>query len=121
MTRVATYPCIQRRHVMYEICLRCAGPEDEPHLFDGRTHGTIVPARGDPGFGWDPIFQPDGFNLTFAEMEKEVKNTISHRCDAAMRCMLRDRVRMEHMLVIQILGFISIDWGLKPDVAIMAQ
>ena len=46
----------------------------------GRTHGLIVPARGDLEFGWDPIFQPDGFDLTFAEMDKEVKNTISHRC-----------------------------------------
>ena len=55
------------------------GPDDEPHLFSGRTHGKIVPARGDPGFGWDPIFQPDGFDETFAEMDKTVKNTISHR------------------------------------------
>lgn len=35
--------------------------------------------RGDNKFGWDPIFQPDGFDGTFAEMEAEVKNSISHR------------------------------------------
>lgn len=55
------------------------GPEYDPLVFVGRTPGTIVPARGDNQFGWDPIFQPDGFQETYAEMDKAVKNTISHR------------------------------------------
>jgi inosine triphosphate pyrophosphatase len=55
------------------------GPGDEPRLFVGRTHGRIVPARGPPDFGWDPVFQPDGFDATYAEMDKGVKNGISHR------------------------------------------
>lgn len=55
------------------------GPEYEPLIFIGRTHGAIVPARGPTDFGWDPIFLPDGFKETYAEMEKSVKNTISHR------------------------------------------
>lgn len=55
------------------------GPEYEPIVFVGRTHGTIVPARGACDFGWDPIFQPEGFQETYAEMEKAIKNTISHR------------------------------------------
>ncbi len=38
-----------------------AGPEYEPLVFVGRTEGRIVAARGPPEFGWDPIFQPDGF------------------------------------------------------------
>ena len=50
--------------------------------------GTIVAARGPPDFGWDPIFQPEGFNLTYAEMESSAKNTISHRYKAL--CALRD-------------------------------
>ena len=50
--------------------------------------GTIVAARGPPDFGWDPIFQPQGFSLTYAEMESEVKNSISHRYKAL--CALRD-------------------------------
>jgi inosine triphosphate pyrophosphatase len=55
-------------------------PEKEPKTFIGKCHGKIVPPRGPPNsFGWDPIFQPDGFDETFAEMSKEVKNTISHR------------------------------------------
>eukprot|EP00887_Chlorella_sp_A99_P005129 scaffold25.g5129.t1 len=55
------------------------GPEFEPVVFVGRTAGRVVPARGPPEFGWDPIFQPDGFQETYAEMDKAVKNTISHR------------------------------------------
>ncbi|KAG1805755.1 inosine triphosphate pyrophosphatase-like protein [Suillus variegatus] len=56
-----------------------AGPGTEPILFEGRTDGTIVPARGPGDFGWDPIFQPKGFDQTYAEMSKEQKNVISHR------------------------------------------
>lgn len=55
------------------------GPEYEPRVFVGRTAGSIVPARGPTDFGWDPIFQPEGFEETYAEMDKSVKNTISHR------------------------------------------
>lgn len=55
------------------------GPGIEPLVFVGRTEGRIVPARGPGDFGWDPIFQPDGFEETYAEMNSEVKNTISHR------------------------------------------
>lgn len=55
------------------------GPEVEPLVFVGRTPGRIVPARGPPDFGWDPIFEPDGFERTYAELDKDIKNTISHR------------------------------------------
>jgi len=51
----------------------------EPNIFVGRTPGKIVPARGDNNFGWDPIFQPDGFEETYAQMDKKIKNKISHR------------------------------------------
>jgi len=54
-------------------------PETEPIIFDGRTPGKIVPAQGDNNFGWDPVFMPDGFQETYAEMDKDVKNSISHR------------------------------------------
>jgi inosine triphosphate pyrophosphatase len=54
-------------------------PDAEPLVFAGRTEGRIVPARGPPNFGWDPIFEPEGFDQTFAEMTKETKNSISHR------------------------------------------
>jgi inosine triphosphate pyrophosphatase len=56
------------------------GPGDEPIVFSGRTDGRIVAARGDNNFGWDPIFAPDGFGgETYATMDTEVKNGISHR------------------------------------------
>ncbi|KAF6254995.1 inosine triphosphate pyrophosphatase-like protein [Scenedesmus sp. NREL 46B-D3] len=55
------------------------GPGAEPVTFVGRTEGAVVPARGPADFGWDPVFQPDGYQETYAEMDKGVKNTISHR------------------------------------------
>mmetsp|Transcript_11724 Transcript_11724/g.17763 ORF Transcript_11724/g.17763 Transcript_11724/m.17763 type:complete len:631 (+) Transcript_11724:59-1951(+) len=61
---------------------------DEPLLFVGRCHGQIVPARGPNAFGWDPIFQPDGYSETYAEMASTVKNTISHRYRSL--CALKD-------------------------------
>jgi len=57
----------------------CEGPGIAPITFVGQAHGKIVSARGPLDFGWDPIFQPDGFTTTFAEMPKEEKNKISHR------------------------------------------
>ncbi|KAH6572514.1 hypothetical protein BASA50_010678 [Batrachochytrium salamandrivorans] len=57
-------------------------PGKDPILFQGRTEGCIVPARGPTVFGWDAVFQPDGFDLTFAEMDKNIKNSISHRYKA---------------------------------------
>ncbi|KAG2487061.1 hypothetical protein HYH03_014307 [Edaphochlamys debaryana] len=55
------------------------GPDTEPIVFVGRTPGRIVPARGPSDFGWDPVFEPEGFSETYAEMDKDTKNKISHR------------------------------------------
>jgi inosine triphosphate pyrophosphatase len=52
---------------------------DKPVLFDGRCAGSIVPPAGDSHFGWDPIFKPDGFEETYAQMSSSVKSDISHR------------------------------------------
>ena len=57
----------------------CAGPGQEALTFDGRVPGKIVPARGPPDFGWDPVFLPDGYTETYAEMSKDVKTGMSHR------------------------------------------
>jgi non-canonical purine NTP pyrophosphatase (RdgB/HAM1 family) len=51
----------------------------ENKYFEGIVKGKIVEPRGESDFGWDPIFIPDGFNKTFAEMGVEEKNKISHR------------------------------------------
>ena len=57
----------------------CESADSEPVLFVGKCEGTIVAPRGENMFGWDPIFQPKGFEQTFAEMDLEEKNKISHR------------------------------------------
>ena len=49
------------------------------HFFEGAIKGRIVSPRGDNAFGWDPIFMPEGYDKTFAEMSKEEKNKISMR------------------------------------------
>ncbi|MCD7713589.1 MAG: non-canonical purine NTP diphosphatase [Prevotella sp.] len=55
----------------------------EEHLFEGIVEGQIATAkRGERGFGYDPVFIPDGYNLTFAELGADIKNRISHRARA---------------------------------------
>ncbi|MDY6256962.1 MAG: non-canonical purine NTP diphosphatase [Bacteroidaceae bacterium] len=57
--------------------------EGETHFFDGVVEGHIITEkRGDGGFGYDPLFIPDGYDKTFAELGNEVKNGISHRARA---------------------------------------
>ncbi|NXQ27430.1 ITPA pyrophosphatase, partial [Alaudala cheleensis] len=66
----------------YALCtfaFSSGNPEEPVRLFKGQTHGMIVEPRGPRDFGWDPCFQPDGYNQTYAEMPKAVKNSISHR------------------------------------------
>ena len=62
------------------ICLIMNGEE---YLFEGIVKGKIIEEkRGGAGFGYDPIFVPEGYNLTFAELGNDIKNTISHRARA---------------------------------------
>ena len=52
----------------------------EEHLFEGIVEGRIIDHEsGEEGFGYDPLFVPDGFDRTFAEMTAEEKNAVSHR------------------------------------------
>ena len=56
---------------------------EEEYLLEGSIEGTIIcEPRGKAGFGYDPIFVPQGYSETFAEMSADVKNSISHRAEA---------------------------------------
>jgi XTP/dITP diphosphohydrolase len=58
-------------------------PGKETKIFEGRVNGTITPHRkGENGFGFDPVFIPNGFDRTFAEMTSDEKASISHRGQA---------------------------------------
>jgi XTP/dITP diphosphohydrolase len=70
-------------------CVVCLILDGREHLFEGRVDGVILnERRGADGFGYDPVFLPDGYQQTFAEMPPYLKNGISHRGRAITR-MLR--------------------------------
>jgi len=70
-----------RANFISVLCL--AWPTGETRLFEGRVYGTLRwPPRGGNGFGYDPMFVPDGERLTFGEMEPAAKYAISHRTRA---------------------------------------
>jgi XTP/dITP diphosphohydrolase len=70
-----------RAHFVSALCL--AWPDGETHVFEGRVDGRLVwPPRGGNGFGYDPMFQPEGNDLTFGEMEPKAKYAMSHRTRA---------------------------------------
>jgi len=71
--RTAAFRCV--------LCL--AWPDGHDEVFEGKVSGHLTwPMRGEQGFGFDPIFIPDGHNITFGEMDPAVKHDISHRADA---------------------------------------
>ena len=73
-------------------CVLALAEDGKPlGTFDGLVEGTIVGApRGSSGFGYDPVFQPAGYNKTFAELAAAEKNAISHRANAIR--VLRDNL-----------------------------
>ena len=76
---------VKNRHAQFRtvIALILNGSE---YLFEGKLEGEIIEeGRGGDGFGYDPIFLPEGYNQTFAEMPLDVKNQISHRGRAVVK------------------------------------
>lgn len=71
------------RRARFCCTLVLAWPDGHDEVFEGKMEGRIVwPMRGDQGHGYDPIFQPDGHDMTFGEMDRWEKNQISHRAKA---------------------------------------
>jgi len=99
MSRVSTLMCErgatapQQRRAQFVAALCLAWPDGHTEEFEGRVDGVIVwPPRGDKGFGYDPLFLPDGFDRTFGEMSAEEKHGLppqgrglSHRARAFMK------------------------------------
>lgn len=79
--RGAEAPAGRRAHFVCALAL--AWPDGHCEVFTGRVFGRLVwPPRGEKGFGYDPIFLPEGHDLTFGEMEPDAKHAISHRAEA---------------------------------------
>lgn len=71
------------RTARFRSTLVLAWPDGHDEVFEGKVEGQVIwPMRGQQGHGYDPMFQPDGHEITFAEMDPALKNAISHRADA---------------------------------------
>ena len=71
------------RSAHFTCALALAWPDGHYETTEGYVHGEMIwPPRGDQGFGYDPVFVPEGHDVTFAEMEPGKKHAISHRADA---------------------------------------
>ena len=89
--RGATAPADRRAHFVSALCV--AWPDGHLEEFEARVDGTLVwPPRGDQGFGYDPMFLPDGHARTFGEMPSEEKHGLpprgkglSHRARAFLK------------------------------------
>ena len=79
--RYALSPDQRKAHFVCALCL--ALPGEASRVYRGEVHGTLVwPPRGSKGFGYDPVFQPEGHDITFGEMEPDAKHAMSHRARA---------------------------------------
>lgn len=73
----------EKRTARFVCCIAIAYPNGENATFFGYIHGKIGRTpKGSKGFGYDPVFYPDGYDLTFAEMSPEKKDSLSHRRQA---------------------------------------
>jgi len=71
------------RSARFVCTLALCWPDGETALFEGQISGHLTwPPRGELGFGYDPVFVPEGHDQTFAEIEPEEKHAISHRAEA---------------------------------------
>ncbi|WP_294265281.1 RdgB/HAM1 family non-canonical purine NTP pyrophosphatase [uncultured Sphingomonas sp.] len=81
--RLAAIDPAPTRAAHFACALAIAWPDGHVEWFEGRVDGTLVwPPRGDRGFGYDPMFLPDGGTETYGEMDPAEKHASSHRADA---------------------------------------
>jgi XTP/dITP diphosphohydrolase len=83
MERVQRELAARDRRAHFVAVLALAWPNGQAVTWRGEAHGRLVwPPRGERGFGYDPMFIPDGYDLTFGEMDPALKHRISHRARA---------------------------------------
>jgi XTP/dITP diphosphohydrolase len=84
MARVAELAApVEDRSAWFTCALVLAWPDGHTEGFEGKVHGRwVYPPRGDRGFGYDPMFMPEGHEETFGEMDPALKHAISHRAKA---------------------------------------
>mgnify|MGYP001175480622 FL=1 len=81
--RLEALGCDVDRAARFVCTLALCWPDGETALFEGQISGHLTwPPRGELGFGYDPVFVPEGHDQTFAELEPEEKHAISHRAEA---------------------------------------
>lgn len=92
----------EKRGARFRCVAAVALPDGAVHLFEGVSRGRIAEApRGNDGFGYDPIFIPEGYDRTFAELGARVKNRVSHRTRAVEKAKkllikLKPRIRTDN-------------------------
>jgi XTP/dITP diphosphohydrolase len=78
------------RAAWFTCALSLAWPDGHVETVEGHVHGTAVwPPRGDRGFGYDPMFVPEGHEQTFGEVDSKWKHSVSHRAEAFARLVAR--------------------------------
>jgi XTP/dITP diphosphohydrolase len=83
---LAVCPVVRREQESASPACQATEAELRTELFEGACEGRITPAlRGRGGFGYDPLFVPEGHDLTFGELGQEVKNRLSHRARALQK------------------------------------
>jgi len=86
LSELAKIPIANRRARFVSVVAISDAKGSVLNVSEGICEGTIIfSPRGDGGFGYDPLFVPDGYNQTFAELSEDVKNRISHRARALMK------------------------------------
>ena len=78
----------QNRKARFVCVIAISDPKGKVKTFRGEAYGQILYSpKGTSGFGYDPVFQPAGYDKTFAELQPKIKNSISHRANAMRKAL----------------------------------